>query len=131
LFFLQSKWYFGSYLVMFLSILAYFGSVSFISSIVYLDPNFYDVWFKLMSNPSFWLSVLLLTTLVVAKDVYISGLERNFNFKPAHIIQEMELNGTMGEEECKGEGEVAEEDQGEEEDDPKVNLMSIELQHKG
>jgi hypothetical protein len=31
--------------------------------------------------------VLLLATLVIAKDVYISGLERNFNFKPAHIIQ--------------------------------------------
>jgi hypothetical protein len=38
---------------------------------------------------AFWLTVLLLTALVLAKDIYVAGLERNFNFKPWHIIQEV------------------------------------------
>jgi hypothetical protein len=33
--------------------------------------------------------MILLITLIVAKDIYISGLERSFNFKPRHIIQEV------------------------------------------
>lgn len=44
---------------------------------------------RLMANGSFWLTLLLLVTIIMAKDVYISGLERNFNFKPQHIIQEV------------------------------------------
>lgn len=46
---------------------------------------------RLMMNGSFWLTLLLLVTIIMAKDVYISGLERNFNFKPQHIIQEVRL----------------------------------------
>jgi len=46
-----------------------------------------------MANGSFWLTLLLLVTIIMAKDVYISGLERNFNFKPQHIIQEIEVTG--------------------------------------
>ncbi len=42
-----------------------------------------------MSNGSFWLTLIMLVLIVMAKDVYVCGLERNFNFKPQHIIQEV------------------------------------------
>ena len=51
--------------------------------------TFEKVWNRLTGNTSFWLTVLLLVALVGAKDMYIGGLERNFNFKPWHIIQEV------------------------------------------
>jgi hypothetical protein len=74
-----------------LSIASYFATVSFITSFILLDFNFYQVWNRLLGNGSFWLTVILITMLVTAKDIYISGLERNFNFKPWHIIQEVML----------------------------------------
>lgn len=47
------------------------------------------MWSRLLGTGAFWLTVLLLTMLITAKDIYVSGLERNFNFKPWHIIQEV------------------------------------------
>lgn len=47
------------------------------------------MWNELLGTGAFWLTVILLTVLMLAKDIYISGLERNFNFKPWHIIQEV------------------------------------------
>jgi hypothetical protein len=46
----------------------------------------------LTDNPSFWLTVILITTAIIAKDLYLSGLERNFNYKPFHILQEVQCN---------------------------------------
>lgn len=91
LFFVQSKWYWANFAVMGASIGLYFAVCSFITSVVFLDFDFYQVWNHLLGSPSFWLTVLLLTVLIMAKDIYISGLERNFNFKPWHIIQEVRL----------------------------------------
>lgn len=42
-----------------------------------------------MNNASFWLTLIMLVAVIMAKDVYVCGLERNFNFKPQHIIQEV------------------------------------------
>lgn len=42
-----------------------------------------------MANGSFWLTIIMLVAIITAKDVYVCGLERNFNFKPQHIIQEV------------------------------------------
>ena len=49
------------------------------------------MWNHLLHTGAFWLTVLLLVALILAKDIYISGLERNFNFKPWHIIQEVRV----------------------------------------
>ena len=35
------------------------------------------------------MNLLVLLTIVVGKDIYVSGLERNFNFRPPHILQEV------------------------------------------
>jgi hypothetical protein len=43
----------------------------------------------LMSDGSFWLTLLLIVTTISGKDVYMCGLERNFNYKAHHIIQEV------------------------------------------
>ena len=91
LFFVQSKWYYMHYVVMGASIGLYFACCSFINSFLFLDFDFYQVWNHLLRMQAFWLTVLLLTLLIAAKDIYISGLERNFNFKPWHIIQEVSL----------------------------------------
>jgi len=45
-----------------------------------------------MVNGSFWLTLLLLIVIIMAKDVYVCGLERNFNFRSEHIIQEIEVS---------------------------------------
>lgn len=89
LFFVQSKWYHANYAIMGISIGLYFAVCSFITSFVFLDFAFYGVWDRLLNMGSFWLTIILLTMLIIAKDIYISGLERNFNFKPWHIIQEV------------------------------------------
>jgi len=94
LFFVQSKWYYMHYVVMGASIGLYFACCSFINSFLFLDYDFYQVWNHLLHMQAFWLTVLLLTLLIAAKDIYISGLERNFNFKPWHIIQEVRYLST-------------------------------------
>lgn len=68
----------------------------FITSFRLLDYSFFMLFTRLLSNPSFWLTLLLLIVIVNAKDIYIAGLERNFNFKPEHIIQEIEARLDKG-----------------------------------
>ena len=52
-----------------------------------------QIWLELLTNSSFWLTILLLIVVVVGKDFYICGLERNFNFKAHQILQEIEVFG--------------------------------------
>ncbi len=48
-----------------------------------------QLWIELVSSGTFWLNQLVLVTIIVGKDVYVAGLERNFSFKPSHILQEV------------------------------------------
>ena len=89
MFFIQTRWYTGNLWVIFFSIAFYFVTLFFITSFIALDFNFFEVWLRLMTNKSFWLTLILLVSIVMAKDIYVCGLERNFNFKPQHIIQEV------------------------------------------
>lgn len=100
IFFIQSRWYWFNLVVLAASILVYFASLYFITSFTLLDYNFYHVWSRLLQTGTFWLTLFLLVTIVFAKDVYFSGMERSFNFKPVHIIQEMEIYGTPYEDEA-------------------------------
>ena len=43
MFFIQNKWYYFNYLIIFGSIAIYFASVEFISSILFLDAKFFGV----------------------------------------------------------------------------------------
>jgi hypothetical protein len=44
---------------------------------------------RLLETGTFWLTLFLLVVIVLAKDLYIAGLERSFNFTPLQIIQEV------------------------------------------
>ena len=49
----------------------------------------HQVWITMVSSGTFWLNQLMLVTIIVGKDVYVTGLERNFSYKPSHILQEV------------------------------------------
>jgi len=92
IFFIQSKWHYVHYLIIPLSIGLWFASAFFITEIIFFDYDWYKMFVYLTENPSFWLTVILITTAIIAKDLYLSGLERNFNYKPFHILQEVQCN---------------------------------------
>lgn len=91
MFFIQSRWGNLNILVVFLSILVFYCSLLVITSLKSLDFYFYQTFIILLSTPSYWLTLLLLVAVVIGKDVYLAGLERSFNFKPWHILQEVSL----------------------------------------
>eukprot|EP01038_Epipyxis_sp_PR26KG_P007375 gene7375-10046_t len=95
MFFIQARWYWFNYVIIFFSIGIYFTVAFFITSFTSLDYNWYQVFTRLVGTGSFWLTLLLLLVIVVAKDIYVAGLDRNFNFKPEHIIQEMEVANVL------------------------------------
>jgi hypothetical protein len=47
------------------------------------------MWGRLLANGSFWLGLLLLIGLIIGKDVYLNGLQRSFDPKAPHVIQEV------------------------------------------
>ena len=52
--------------------------------------DFYAVFTMITANGSFWLTTILLCTLIIGKDAYLCALERGFNYKNYQIIQEIE-----------------------------------------
>mmetsp|Transcript_31689 Transcript_31689/g.43471 ORF Transcript_31689/g.43471 Transcript_31689/m.43471 type:complete len:1213 (+) Transcript_31689:256-3894(+) len=95
LFFMQSRWYWFNYLILVLTLLFFFATLFLITSVQALDSNFYQVWTRMTASGTFWLNLLMLLTIVVGKDIYVSGLERNFNFRPPHILQELEVGNHL------------------------------------
>ena len=47
------------------------------------------MFLELVRNPSYWLTTILLSTAIIGKDLYLCSLERNFNYKPYHVLQEV------------------------------------------
>lgn len=95
IFFMQTKWHYYHYLVIALSVGLWFTSAFFITFVIFFDYDWYMIFNYMTQNPSFWLTVILITTAIVGKDLYLSGLERNFNYKPFHILQEIEVRETQ------------------------------------
>jgi hypothetical protein len=58
--------------------------------------DFYAVFAMITANGSFWLTTILLCTLIIGKDAYLCALERGFNYKNYQIIQEIEHKGEGG-----------------------------------
>jgi magnesium-transporting ATPase (P-type) len=92
IFFLQSNWYWLNYIIIALSVGSWFVVAYIITNVLFIDYNWFHLFDKLTVNPIYWLTVLLLVTLITAKDLYISSLERYFNYKPYHILQEIETS---------------------------------------
>jgi phospholipid-transporting ATPase len=89
--FMQNRQHYFHYFVLAMSIILWFASAFLINSVLFFDYDWYMMWNRLVQNPSFWLTILMMTTGILGKDLYLAGLERNFNFKPHHILQEMEM----------------------------------------
>ncbi len=87
MFFIQHRWYPVSIVVLFLSIASWFMIAYIISSFYSIDFDWFTVWYGCMGSPNFWLGLFLMVTVVIAKDVYVSGLDRNFSSKELHTWQ--------------------------------------------
>lgn len=76
---------------MLLSIGLWFATAFFINSFTLLDFDWYEIFNRLVMNGTFWMTLLLLVVAVYAKDLYLYGLERDMNFQPYHILQEVRM----------------------------------------
>ena len=91
IFFIQSRYYWANFLIIFLSLLFMYIVGFIIQSSQYLDANWFPSLFTItLGSDSYWIGLVLLITIVNGKDVYVAALERTFNYKPHHIIQEIE-----------------------------------------
>ena len=59
--------------------------------------EWYYTFLELNGNPSFWAIIFLVVLTTVAKDIYICILERVYNYKNYHIIQEHEVKRGVAE----------------------------------
>lgn len=97
LFFVQNRWHWLQVLLVFLSVFVWWMSGLFFAgttSLLYADQSFwqwYWTFIQLNGNPSFWAIVFLLVITSVCKDIYVCILERVYNYKNYHIIQEHEI----------------------------------------
>lgn len=89
--FMQSRIYWFTVVAVVFSILMLYASLFTVDGSVTLDYGFYYIFRTLTGTSSYWLSVLLLCTLVLGKDLYLTALERSFNYKDYQIIQELEV----------------------------------------
>lgn len=92
---LLNRWHFFHILVVLVSIGLWYLSAYFINELTFLDYTWHGLFNHLLTNGAYWLTVLLLCFAVLLKDIYFCHVERTFNYKPYHIIQEMdnELGG--------------------------------------
>ena len=88
--FVQGRFYWFNWAVILLSILLFFLSGLTITYNVDLDDNWFYVFDSLLNDGSFYLSVILITLVIVGKDLFLHTLDRTFNYKPYQIIQEIE-----------------------------------------
>ena len=94
---MQSRVYWFSVAAICLSILIWFTSMFVVEASVSLDFGFFVVFRTITGSNSYWLSVILLCTLILGKDVYLCALDRFSNYKDYQIIQEIQkLEGDNG-----------------------------------
>ena len=92
---------FLSVLVWWLTALLFAGSNIFMKQMTSFW-EYYDTWFVLNADPSFWASVFLISLSVIAKDIFMCSLDRIYNFKNYHIIQEIEVRDGVALKESNG-----------------------------
>ena len=84
-------------LLVFLSIFVWWMSGLFFAgteSLLTADKSFWE-WYwtfiELNGNPTFWATVFLLVVTSLCKDIYLCILDRVYNYKNYHILQEFEV----------------------------------------
>ena len=98
LFFIQNRWHWSMALIVFASVLVWWlSALVFAGSDVLMKYSttsfweYYDTFYVLNANSSFWGALFLIVMAVLAKDIYVCALDRIYNFKNFHIIQEIEV----------------------------------------
>jgi magnesium-transporting ATPase (P-type) len=87
--FIQTKWMYVHIIIILLSVASWFALAYMITSVLVLDYEWYGMWSRLMLNGNFWLGSLIIVVVILAKDLYLCGLQRNFDPNSPQIIQEV------------------------------------------
>jgi hypothetical protein len=98
MFFLQYKWYIGSLIILAVSIITWFAIGFGISSFTWVDFNWYGLWYRVMRDGTFWLTLLILTSLAFVVDLAISTFMWIFfptNLQKIIILENREKNKNM------------------------------------
>jgi len=91
MFFIQNRWNFWNFFILYLSVGFFFAMGFFFSSFKTLEYDWYYVFVDLCSNSTFWLTIILISSTIILKDIYFSGLIRTFRYKPYMVLQELEF----------------------------------------
>lgn len=89
--FIQTKWNYIHVVIIALSVGSWFALAYMVTSVLILDYEWFEIWSRLMKNGNFWLGSLLIVVVVLAKDLYLCGLQRNFDPNSPQIIQELTM----------------------------------------
>jgi len=73
------------------SVASWFGIAYLVTNVELVDYEWYQIWGRLMYNGNFWLGSLIIVFVVIGKDLYLCGLQRNFDPNSPQIIQEISL----------------------------------------
>jgi hypothetical protein len=95
--FLQSRLYWFTFATIAASIAVWFITMFIVdSNVAFSFFDFFAVFREITGTGNFWLTTILLCTLIIGKDMYLCALERGFNYKDYQLIQEMEAKGSDG-----------------------------------
>jgi phospholipid-transporting ATPase len=86
--FIQSRWNVPMLLLLLIGPISYFLSILTINYVMSFDWEFYHVFNRSITSSTFWLVMLLSLVVLVGKDTYSCAIDRHFNFKAHHIIEE-------------------------------------------
>ena len=94
LMFIQNRWHWFSFFLMFGSMFSWLLTSLLYSSwptmsIIYTYTGIVQT---LLNDSAYWCGWIIICTLILGKDIYFCALERTFNYRNYHIIQEYEKN---------------------------------------
>ena len=90
MFLIQNQWMWVHHGVLLLSILMWFLVAYIVNSFTILDFDFFFIWNELLKDGVFWLALLVITCIVLVKDLIYQSFQRSLFPTPSQILQEME-----------------------------------------
>jgi hypothetical protein len=105
---------------------AWFISILTINLVISFDYNAYHVFNMSAGEPLFWVVLVICLTVVVGKDAYSCAIDRHFNYKAHHIIEEHDA----GLESAKSKGRVQQDVEEKEDGDRLGELKEASLRQQ-
>jgi hypothetical protein len=78
-----------SFLMILFGIIVFFASAIFINDSIMIDYNWFNIYNELLTNPNFYMTLVVIVTVAVAKDALLLGLQRNFCPSAEQIVEEV------------------------------------------